>query len=505
MFCPACAESLIAVFDGPSMSKRKKKRTGAGPLRASREAPSRRGGTRSRLVQGMIIAVIAGLAWLVFFRVGGFQPELPELDLESMEPQVRDAILDSRAKVVEQPSSGNLGILGELLQAHGLDAEASVCYRQAVELHDDFRWRYLNAHALRAVEPVTALEQAKRAVELNSDYSPAYVVSGQLLEQEGRVDEAHEAYRGAVSADPQSAIAVFGYGRTLLSLGQLAPALEQLERAAELAPNAGEIRAALAQVHRQLGDRDQARHQARLASELDEAIGIADPVHFRMRQRSRSSITMLQRAIQARDEGQFDEAESLLRELVALRPEDANIRAELGDTLAMTDRFDEAREAFDKALELNPNTPGALYGMGNALNLDGDYTGAEEHYRRALAQRSDHVPTLLNLGGLLSYQGRADEAESVFRDALELEPSGFGPNRQLGQLLLRQRRVDDAIVHLEKALDAEPDAGAVHLQLSLAYAASGRMDLARQHALRAQEAGQSLPAPLHKIIGNGPA
>ncbi len=465
------------------MGKKKSKNKGKAPPRSSR--------TTSVAIAVCGLLVFSGLA----YRFWPVAPPIPELDLASMEPQVAEKVEKHIEAVRRAPDSGEaFGRLAVVLQAHGLEAEASECYAQAIALEPgELRWEYLQVHALRSTEPEKALEQTVLALQVGDGYAPLHIIRAELLEERGESVLALEHFSKAVVLDPESAMAAFGAGRLLLSQGDIEKSLALLTRAAALDPDAGAIHASLAQVYRRRGDRDKAMAEAKLASERKSAVAITDPIHYRMRQESVSSIAELDRARAAVEAGDLANAESIYRGLVELRPDDTDMRARLGDVLAQQDRIAPAKREYLSALETSPDHASAHYGLANMLNLEGAYDEALEHYQSARSSRPDHLQTLVNLGSLLAFRDRGDEAEPIFEEALEIEPDAFGPHRQLGALLLKQKRWDEAIEHLSRALDARPDAGPVHFQLAVALASTGRFDVALSHARRAEELGQKLP------------
>ena len=81
---------------------------------------------------------------------------------------------------------------------------------------------------------------------------------------------------------------------------------------------------------------------------------------------------------------QIDEAEPLLRSVVAEAPGEADPLAYLATTWAAMGRIEAARQAMDLALELGPDQFAPhLKGGELALRL-GDLSAAEDHFRRAL-------------------------------------------------------------------------------------------------------------------------
>ena len=478
----------------------KKKRTKArAPERRQQKARARRW-----LLELLALFVVFGVGTSLYFLRSRELPEVPDPDRSVMESQVAAKIASHREAVFQDRGSHEAwGRLGMVFHAHGLDAEAVQAYERAATLEArDFRWHYLWAHALRQIDRGAALERAARAGEIREDYGPLYALRGELLEEDGALDQASRMYRKALTFDDNIAKAEFGLGRIARSRGDYHAALEHLQRASELSPRAGSVHAALAQVYRRLGDQEAAVREAKIASEHNDPVGVEDPVHVRMTGESVSSIAQLRRAQAADEAGEFARSERIYRELVGSRPEDADMHARLGDALARQSKRDQAKEAYRKALELNAYQPAALYGLGNMLNLEGSHDQALRHYRKALEVRGDHVPTLVNLGSLLAYQGKPAEAEKLFRQALEVEPASFAPHRQLGLLLSNQKKFEEAVAYFQAALEVRPEFGPLHVELAIALAVGGEFRKAREHVSRAQELGETVSPDLVEALQN---
>jgi tetratricopeptide (TPR) repeat protein len=422
-----------------------------------------------------------------------------------MEPQVASKVSAARERVLAAPGSHDAwGYFGMVLQAHRLEDDAVVCYRRAIGLApSEAKWHYLLAHALRDKDPEEALEEAASASRLLPDYAPAYVLRGQLLEASNDVDGALEQYRKAVELDSENTLGEFGVGRILLAKGEAEEALAHLLRARDLSPDSPAIRGSLAQTYRRLGDLDSALRENRLASELSEVIAIHDPIHYAMRKESVSSTAQLERAMDAAQAGDFQTAEALYADLAQLRPEDANIRSRYGDVLARQAKLQPAKVQYEAAIQFSPALASAHYGLGNMLNFEGDYEGAARHYRLALEERPEHLQTLSNLAGILAFRGELEEAAALSRKALELDPKAFSPNFHLGRILLQQSRFREAVPFLEAAVEARNDSGPAHLQLGIALGMAGEPESAWEHVRRASELGETIPPSLREGLQRG--
>jgi len=117
-----------------------------------------------------------------------------------------------------------------------------------------------------------------------------------------------------------------------------------------------------------------------------------------------------------------DEAETRLRKLVALKPDDAQSLNALGYTLV--DRTTRTQEGFDlieRAHKLSPDDPFIMDSMGWALYRLGRLEDAETYLKRALAGRPD-AEIAAHLGEVLWAKGDRDTARALWKAQLEANP-----------------------------------------------------------------------------------
>ena len=96
---------------------------------------------------------------------------------------------------------------------------------------------HARTHELQASNPVAALSEAKRSIELAPQNSRYYAVAGDLSAQLRRFDEAIEYYCGAIANDPHRASYHWRLARVeLAGHGLTDRALEELRKAASLNP-----------------------------------------------------------------------------------------------------------------------------------------------------------------------------------------------------------------------------------------------------------------------------
>lgn len=160
--------------------------------------------------------------------------------------------------------------------------------------------------------------------------------------------------------------------------------------------------------------------------------------------------TLFDAANQQLAKGAPDAAERLLRQALALAPDEAALHANLALTLAARAAVGEAETAFRTALALAPATVQIRINFGNFLHQQKRFTEAEALYRESL-RRFPAAPGLWsNLGMLLTCLHRETEAEHCLRTALSLVPDHANAGFNLAYLLLRQGRYEEGWAYFER-------------------------------------------------------
>jgi tetratricopeptide (TPR) repeat protein len=118
----------------------------------------------------------------------------------------------------------------------------------------------------------------------------------------------------------------------------------------------------------------------------------------------------------------IDEAESRLKRLVELKPNDPQALNALGYTLVdRTPRVAEGLALIEKAHELSPSDPFILDSMGWAMYRLGRLDEAEKYLKQAIAVRPD-AEIAAHLGEVLWVKGDRDSARAVWNAQLDANP-----------------------------------------------------------------------------------
>ena len=228
----------------------------------------------------------------------------------------------------------------------------------------------------------------------------------QIAEEQKRYGEAIERYRGVPEGD-RAWLAKLRIAAMLAKQGKIDEARRWLnELPAVTIDERVQVRQAEAQLLRDAGD--VAGAYAVLTKALAEF--------------PESPELNYDAALLAEKLDRVDEAESRLRKLVALKPDDAQSLNALGYTLVdRTSRTEEGFALIERAHKLAPNDPFIMDSMGWALFRLGRLDEAESYLKRALAERPD-AEIAAHLGEVLWAKGDRDSARAIWKAQLEANP-----------------------------------------------------------------------------------
>ena len=121
------------------------------------------------------------------------------------------------------------------------------------------------------------------------------------------------------------------------------------------------------------------------------------------------------------DQGRFEEAEHLYRDVIRLTPEDPLAYYDLGLTLLAQDRYDEAIETMQAVIRLAPDDSFAHFELGQMQHFQGQFAAAEAAFRIVIRLDPDDALAYDRLSQTLASQGRTDESAIAAATASELD------------------------------------------------------------------------------------
>ncbi len=225
---------------------------------------------------------------------------------------------------------------------------------------------------------------------------------------------------------------VLEYGRFLLAADRVAQAALALERAAALKPWSREAWQELSRAYALSGETDKARQatgklrQIAAAAERATVPGLSgrakldDPTARRMAE-----------AVEWLERGEGEKALAVVRQEIALAPEDLRPRLLEVRALLVLGRGEEASASVEAALERFPGHPDALHFRAVVRLSRGNVVEAEADLKQTLDQVPDHIPAMSDLAVVLAGRGELDEARRLLERVLELRPGDPLARRRL--------------------------------------------------------------------------
>ncbi|MFN2482898.1 MAG: tetratricopeptide repeat protein [Pyrinomonadaceae bacterium] len=244
---------------------------------------------------------------------------------------------------------------------------------------------------------------------------------------------------------PAAARAAYDAGMEAAGKGRLAEAVESLKRAVSLHP----------QYLRALNDLGVLYLKS---NRLDEA---ADSFSRAIKINSRFPHARLNLGAVLNRQGRHEEAVALLETLFRDSPNLEGARVTYADALYGVGRLGEARKLLAAALDsegLDRAARGELhYKLGRVLSREDKVAEAVKELRRAVELQPDAANAHLLLGGGLLQLKRPEEAEKSLLRAYELGGAGVGHAQLLlGQLYLEQNKFEPALRAFEQYLKDVP-------------------------------------------------
>ncbi len=261
------------------------------------------------------------------------------------------------------------------------------------------------------------------AVALLLLQAPDYSSQGLKALNDGKYQEAADAFRKAVAADPKDYSAHFNLAFSCSMLHLDAEGIAEYRKTLELKPGLYE-------------------------AELNGGILL-------LRQK------------------RAGEALPLLEGAAEQKPAEFRPRYYTAEAQLETGALDKAEASYRRALELKPKSADSELGLAHTLAREHRLAEAAPHFRQAAEADPKFRSYLLELAQLYEEDKQPAEAIAIYREF----PENPSAQEHLGELLLENKQYADAIPRLEAAYTRSPT-GANRTGLAMAYLFSGQADKA---------------------------
>ena len=173
--------------------------------------------------------------------------------------------------------------------------------------------------------------------------------------------------------------------------------------------------------------------------------------------------------------GRTTDAVACYEQSVALEPGYARGHSNLGNALVRLGKHQEALAAHGRAIELDPKNGEFHFNRANALRTSGQAAKAVESYETCIALDARFLPAHTNVAALLAQQGRIAEAEQANNRALAINPGSFEGYNNRGSFLMMQGRLDEAEAAYRTAMELNPQNAETHHNLGALLRAQGKV------------------------------
>lgn len=172
-----------------------------------------------------------------------------------------------------------------------------------------------------------------------------------------------------------------------------------------------------------------------------------------------------------------------LEDMIMQNPQDAELRAAVGDYYLETGATGAAIQQANEVLKIRPDHQGALVLLGRAYAKQGDAAKAIASYERVVELNRDNAMAkadlglervYFELGRLYAERGQYSEAVQTLRSALDIDRGDADARYWLSIAYQKQNDHEAAIKELEESLRYDPAFGDAYLALVTSYAALGR-------------------------------
>ena len=400
------------------------------------ERPTERVAAQTALARAWFAAGDASRAQSLVERAHGLDltaegPVLLALEMLSTVPSV-ESIVTGYLATAEAKVPVRLGYARALTSTQRyVDAVAQLEIVTSAEPQLAPAWLSMGALYLELRQPAEADRALQRYIELSAsdasigeDVRDRAVTQAQLMlaqaAEQRRDFDAAEAWLAKID-DPQRALEVQSRRASLLARqGRLQEARALLRATPERSD--GDARAKLLAEAQLLRDQKQwSDAHAVLQQAIDRFTGDVDLLY--------------EQAMVAEKVGRMDEMESLLRQVIEIKPDHHHAYNALGYSLADRNvRLPEARELIKKALSMAPGEPFITDSLGWVEFRMGNREDALRLLREAYRARPD-TEIGAHLGEVLWVSGQQDEARRIWREARERDEG----NEVLKETLKRLR------------------------------------------------------------------
>jgi tetratricopeptide (TPR) repeat protein len=357
---------------------------------------------------------------------------LPVPDLSKLPPaQAKQLAADranfdkAHAELVGPPLAQAYADMGALYLRAGFKDVAAVAFYDASQTDPrDGRWLYLRGVIARDMKKdAEARENFQEALKIDRIYLPIQYRLSDTLVDLGDVEAARQLLEKTCSEHPDQAVGFAMLGQLYLKQKRYTQAVENLQSALKLEPQANQLYKPLAEAYTAIGNTQAAKDAESKAGDVVPRLG--DPLVLGLYGGGGPQVsgTPLQQAQQLAASGRIGLAREKLGAALHDHPDDvdalalqARIEASVGNQLI-------AAAAADQALKVAPDSATALLARGIVHEYGAADDQAYAFYQRAVRADPKQATARLLLGNAEMRRARYGAAADQYRQLVALQPT----------------------------------------------------------------------------------
>lgn len=176
------------------------------------------------------------------------------------------------------------------------------------------------------------------------------------------------------------------------------------------------------------------------------------------------TLDILDQATTLYEQRKYDEALSILNELLTKNPDVYQIKILMGDCHREKGEVDKAIELYTEAVQKSQNdeqakeiTAKTLAALGDCYLKKGDIEKAQSYFKQSIETYPDNETLAYNVGEIYFSNQKPDEAIHYFQLATQINPKSPLPYYKLGLVYLHKADFKKAEETLSKFLELQPE------------------------------------------------
>lgn len=408
---------------------------------------------------------------------------------------------------VDPTNTTALSYLADLYMQDKKYEEAMAVFEKIQKVAPDQTWAkqsLLRAQLAPSLEQIKALEESgdikgailkyQQLLAAAPDDMDIYIELGRLYIALNRYKEAIQLFQNGLQHDPTANQLRVRLGLAYIGVNNLTTAKKLLETSFIHDPKNTEAIAGLGRIAALTGDTKTAGHFYQAALDLNPtdlltlsyyAQFLLEQKKFAQAQKLFEKILKLDpketwvlqsienakhgpllEEIYKKEEGKdFDDAETLYRQLIAEAPDNADYYVKFGQYLVRMKRYQEAVILYLQGLSVQPDSSQLQVALGFAYIGKGDLAIAKSVFETVLKREPANAEALSGLGKIAELQGNIKDAESLYEMALKAQPSNLTALIYLAELKVSEGDYEASQRLFKRILRLDPTAEWVKLAL----------------------------------------